>query len=65
MELRRKEKKDLDNWIGKQIKVIINIHDDLYYIGTLLEEQKNGILISYEGKKFYIPYETIVVIEEI
>jgi ribosome maturation factor RimP len=61
----KREKKDLDSWIGKEIKVIINIHDDLFYTGILLEEQKNGILISYEGKKFYIPYETVVVIEEI
>ena len=37
------ESKDLDSWINLRVKVIL--HEDGFYQGFLVEEQKNGILI--------------------
>jgi ribosome maturation factor RimP len=58
----RKEPKDLDQWIGKAVKVLLNA--DAYYTGTLIEEQKNGLLISVLGKLIYVPYESILSLEQ-
>jgi hypothetical protein len=58
----RKEPKDLDQWINKPLKVLLNA--DGYYKGTLLSEQKNGLLISVLGKEVYIPYESLLALEQ-
>ena len=57
----RKEPKDLDSWIGKPLKVLLNA--DGYYKGTLLSEQKNGLLIQVSGKQVYVPYESVLSLE--
>ena len=59
----RKDKKDLDSWINKSVKVIL--HEDGYYIGILIAEQKNGLLIESSGKRIYIQYESITSLEEL
>ena len=58
----RKEPKDLDSWIGKPLKVLLNA--DGYYTGTLLSEQKNGLLIQVSGKLIYVPYESVLALEQ-
>ena len=55
--------KDLDSWINLPVKVIL--HEDGFYQGFLVEEQKNGILIKCSGKRVYIPYESILSLEEL
>ena len=57
-------KKDLDLWIGKHIKAVLT-SESSYYIGVLVAEQRNGIMIECSGKKIYIPYESLLVIEEL
>ena len=64
MIFKKSVKKDLDSWIGKHIKAILN-SESSFYEGILLEEQKNGIMIECSGKKIYIPYESLLVIEEL
>ena len=59
----KKSSKDLDGWINLPVKVIL--HEDGFYQGFLVEEQKNGILIKCSGKKVYIPYESILSLEEL
>ena len=54
--------KDLDSWINLPVKVLLNAEG--FYQGTLIEEMKNGILISANKKHIYIPYESILSIEE-
>jgi ribosome maturation factor RimP len=63
MSIFRKDGKDLDSWINLPVKVIL--HEDGFYQGFLVEEQKNGILIKCSGKKVYIPYESILSLEEL
>ena len=58
----RKEPKDLDQWINKPLKVLLNAES--YYTGTLLAEQKNGLLIQVSGKQVYVPYESILSLEQ-
>ena len=58
----KKDSKDLDSWIGKAVKVLLNA--DAYYTGTLIEEQKNGLLIEVSGKHVYIPYESVLALEQ-
>ena len=58
----KKDSKDLDSWIGKAVKVLLNAES--YYTGTLLSEQKNGLLISVLGKLIYVPYESILSLEQ-
>lgn len=58
------DKKDLDPWIGKSVKVLIN-NESAFYIGELKEEQKNGLLLKSNGKMIYVPYESVLVIEEL
>ena len=41
---KKSKSKDLNSWIGKSLKVILNA--DGFYEDVLLEEQKNGILIE-------------------
>ena len=60
----KKDVKDLDSWIGKHIKAVLN-SESSFYEGILIEEQKNGIMIECSEKKIYIPYESILVIEEL
>ena len=55
-------KKDLDSWIGRPVKVILN-SESSFYEGILIEEQKNGILIRSNKKRIYIPYESILALE--
>ena len=57
-----KKEKDLDNWIGKPLKVLLNA--DGYYKGTLLSEQKNGLLLQVSGKLIYVPYESVLALEQ-
>ena len=49
--------KDLDSWINLRVKILLNA--DGFYQGTLIEEMKNGILISANKKHIYIPFESI------
>ena len=55
--------KDLDSWIGIPVKVVLN-SESSFYIGVLVEEQKNGLLIEANRKRIYIPYESILSLEE-
>ena len=59
----RKEEKDLDSWINKRVKVLLNAEG--YYDGILLSEQRNGLLIKCSEKRIYIPYESVLSLEEI
>ena len=61
--MNKKNPKDLDLWIGKSVKAILNAES--FYEGIFLEEQKNGILIKVNEKRIYIPYESILALEEI
>ena len=58
----RKDGKDLDSWINLPVKVIL--HEDGFYRGTLIEEMRNGLLIESNKKHIYIPYESVLSIEE-
>ena len=53
--------KDLDSWLNKPLKVIL--HEDGFYEGILLEEQRNGILIEAKKKRVYVPYEPVLALE--
>jgi RNase P/RNase MRP subunit p29 len=55
--------KDLDSWIGKHVKAVLN-NEGSFYIGLLVEEMKNGLLIEANRKRIYIPYESILSLEE-
>ncbi len=57
------EPKDLDTWINHKVKVNLS-GDGNYYSGILIEEQKNGLLVKAE-KRIYIPYESILSLEEL
>ena len=57
----KKDSKDLDSWIGKAVKVLLN--GDGYYSGILVSEQKNGLLIQVSGKQVYVPYESVLSLE--
>ena len=63
MSIFRKDGKDLDSWINLPVKVIL--HEDGFYQGFLVEEQKNGILIKCSGKRVYVPYESLLSLEEL
>jgi hypothetical protein len=58
----KKDSKDLDSWINKPVKVLLN--GDGYYSGILVSEQKNGLLIQVSGKHVYIPYESVLSLEQ-
>ena len=55
--------KDLDSWIGKSVKVLLNA--EAFYEGILLAEQRNGILIKCTGKRVYVPFESVLSLEEL
>ena len=59
---KKNDKKDLDSWIGKSVKAVLT-NESSFYIGVLIEEQKNGILIKANEKRIYIPYESILALE--
>lgn len=59
----KKDTKDLDTWIGKPLKVLL--HEDGFYEGILMAEQKNGLLIETSGKRVYISYDSVVSLEEL
>ena len=59
----RKDGKDLDSWINLPVKVLLNAEG--FYQGTLIEEMRNGILISANKKRVYVPYESILSLEEL
>ena len=63
MRFHKDSKKDLDSWIGKSVKVLLNA--EAFYKGILLEEQKNGLLIESNKKMIYVPYESVLSIEEL
>ena len=63
MIFKKSVKKDLDSWIGKHIKAILN-SESCFYIGVLVEEMRNGLLINSSGKHVYVPYESVLSIEE-
>jgi L-ascorbate metabolism protein UlaG (beta-lactamase superfamily) len=50
-------------WIGKPLKVLL--HEDGFYEGILMAEQKNGLLIETSGKRVYISYDSVVSLEEL
>jgi hypothetical protein len=58
----KKNKKDLDQWINTCVKVLMH-GGEMFYEGTLLEEQKNGILLKSSKKRIYVPYESILSME--
>jgi hypothetical protein len=60
----KKSVKDLDLWINTGVRVILN-SESCFYEGILLSEMKNGILIECSGKKIYIPYESLLALEEL
>jgi ribosome maturation factor RimP len=60
--IRRNDKKDLDDWIGKPVKVLLNA--EAFYEGILLAEQRNGILIESANKRIYIQFDSIISLEE-
>jgi hypothetical protein len=57
-------KKDLDSWINKSVKAVLT-NESSFYVGVLIEEQKNGILIEANGRMIYVPYESILSLEEL
>lgn len=59
----KEDVKDLTDWLGKQVKVIL--HEDGYYEGILREELNAGLLIESKGKRVYIQYDSITAIEEL
>lgn len=60
---RKKNSKDLDDWVGKNIRAVLN-NEGSFYIGVLKEEQKNGLLIEANKKRIYIPFESLLLLEE-
>ena len=58
------DKKDLDSWINKSVKLILTI-EGAFYNGNLIEEQKNGLLLKSNNKMIYVPYESILALEEL
>ena len=62
-EEKKEDVKDLTDWLGKQVKVIL--HEDGYYEGILMGELNAGILIESKGKRIYIQFESITAIGEI
>ena len=63
MRFHKDNSKDLDSWINLPVKILLNA--DGFYQGTLIEEMKNGILIKCSGKRVYVPYESILSLEEL
>ena len=61
--MNKKNARDVDSWFKKNVKIILNAES--FYEGIFLEEQKNGILIKANEKRIYIPYESILALEEI
>jgi hypothetical protein len=55
-------KKDLDSWKEKQVKIIFG---DSFYEGIFKGELKNGYLLENKGKRIYISFESVVSIEEV
>ena len=58
------KRKDLDSWLGRPVKVVLN-SESSFYIGVLVEEQKNGLLIEANKKRVYLPYESVLSLEEL
>ena len=63
MKLHKKNVKDLDSWINKRVRVILT-NESSFYEGILLFEMKNGLLIEANKKRVYVPYESILSLEE-
>ena len=57
-----KKEKDLDNWLNTHVKILM--HYDGFYEGTLISEQKNGLLIQVSEKLVYVPYESVLALEQ-
>ena len=55
--------KDLDSWVGRPVKVVLN-SESSFYIGVLVEEMRNGLLIEANKKRIYIPFESVLLLEE-
>ena len=64
MKFYKKNVKDLDSWINKPARVILT-NESSFYEGILLSEMRNGILIKCSGKRVYVPYESILSLEEV
>ena len=66
MSIFRKDdgKKDLDLWIGRPVRVLLN-SESSFYNGVLVEEMRNGLLIEANKKRVYVPYESILSLEEV
>jgi RNase P/RNase MRP subunit p29 len=64
MMLHKKNVKDLDSWIGKSVRVLLN-SESSFYVGILLREEKNGILVMTDKGRVYVPYESVLSLEEL
>ena len=62
MKFLKNNVKDLDDWIGKPVKVLLNA--EAFYEGILIAEQRNGILIECANKRIYIQFDSIISLEE-
>ena len=62
MRFHKDSKKDLDGWINLRVKILLNA--DGFYQGILIEEMRNGLLIEANKKRIYIPFESVLSIEE-
>ena len=60
----KKSSKDLDSWINLPVRVVLN-SEGSFYIGILLEEQKNGLLVKTDKGRVYVPYESVLSLEEL
>ncbi len=64
MKSHKKNVKDLDSWINKPARVILT-NESSFYEGILLSEMRNGILIESDKRRIYIPYESVLSLEEL
>ena len=62
MKFLKNNVKDLDDWIGKPVKVLLNA--EAFYEGILIAELRNGILIESANKRIYIQFDSIISLEE-
>ena len=65
MILRKKSvKKDLDSWINLPVNVVLN-SESSFYLGILLREEKNGLLVMTDKGRVYVPYGSVLSLEEL
>ena len=64
MRFHKDNSKDLDSWINLPVKVVLN-SEGSFYVGILLREEKNGILVMTDKGRVYVPYESVLSLEEL